>query len=287
MVEISGKTQLLAHLGYPTESFKSPMIYNRYFAQYAIDAVVVPMGCRAEDFPAFFPGVTRLSNFLGCLLTMPHKVAVVEYLDEVSTTVKIAGSCNAVRRDGRGRLIGDMFDGDGFSRGVERKGRVLRGASALVIGCGGVGSAIAASLAKSGVARLGLRERNPQIMIKLAERLRAHYPCITVELDSEGGDGHDFDRQHNSEWDIIVNATPLGMQTGDPLPLDVSRIASSTLVCEVVLTQEMTPLLQQSRARGCDVQTGLDMLFEQVPAYLEFFGLPVASPAALRELASI
>ena len=87
---------------------------------------------------------------------MPHKITTVGLLDEVMTTARVAGSCNAVRLDADGRLVGDMFDGEGFVRGVLRKGRTLAGASALVVGSGGVGSAIAASLAKAGVARLAV-----------------------------------------------------------------------------------------------------------------------------------
>ena len=142
---ISGKTKLIAHLGYPTESFKAPMIYNPWFEKRGVDAVVIPMGCRSEDYAAFLPLVFRLSNIAGALVTMPHKVTTVGLVDEVTPTARVAGACNAVRREPDGRLLGDMFDGEGFVRGVRRKGRALEGARALVVGSGGVGSAIAAS----------------------------------------------------------------------------------------------------------------------------------------------
>ena len=85
---ISGRTKLIAHLGYPTESFKAPMIYNPYFERYNIDAVVVPMGCKAEDYPAFLKLVFKLSNIHGALVTMPHKVTTVPLLDEVMTRLR-------------------------------------------------------------------------------------------------------------------------------------------------------------------------------------------------------
>ena len=157
---ITGKTKLIAHLGFPTESFKAPMIYNPYFDKHGIDAVVVPMGVKPDDYPQFLNLVFRLSNIQGALVTMPHKITTVGLLDEATPTVRVAGSCNAVRLDAEGRLVGDMFDGEGFVRGVLRKGRTLEGASALVVGCGGVGSAIAASLAKAGVARLAVYDAN-------------------------------------------------------------------------------------------------------------------------------
>ena len=98
---ISGRTKLIAHLGYPTESFKAPMIYNPYFERYGIDAVVVPMGCKAEDYPTFLKLLFKLSNIHGALVTMPHKVTTIPLLDEVMTTAKVAGACNAASSCGR------------------------------------------------------------------------------------------------------------------------------------------------------------------------------------------
>lgn len=274
---ISGTTKLIAHLGYPTESFKAPMIYNPYFADRGIDAIVVPMGCKAQDYPAFLKLVFKLSNIHGALVTMPHKVTTIGLLDEVMTTASVAGSCNAVRLNAQGRLVGDMFDGEGFVRGVLRKGRVVAGARALVVGCGGVGSAIAASLAKAGIGELVLYDTNEPTMQSLASRLRMHYPQLGLALGSVDPSG----------CDIVVNATPLGMQAGDPLPVGVELIAPTAFVGEVVMKQEITPFLAAVRARGCAYQIGTDMLFEQIPAYLEFFGFPTTSSDELRSLARL
>ena len=111
-------------------------IYNPYFEKAGIDAVVVPMACESPHYPALLRAVFTLANIRGALITMPHKVTTVGILDEVSAAVHIAGACNAVRRTDDGRLIGDMFDGEGFVRGVRRKGCKLEGASVLVVGSG-------------------------------------------------------------------------------------------------------------------------------------------------------
>jgi len=274
---IRGTTALIAHIGYPTHSFKSSMIYNPYFEQENIDAVVVPMGCEADHFPAFLRSVFTLTNIRGALITMPHKVATVGLLDELTPTVKIADSCNAVRRAPDGRLQGDLFDGEGFVRGVRRKGCRLEGARALVVGCGGVGSAIAASLAGAGVRALSLFDAHAGSAQQLGRRLGAHYPALEVTTGSNDPAGHE----------LVVNATPLGMNHGDPLPVDVSRISPETFVGEVVLKEEMTAFLKAVQARGCRFQVGADMLFEQIPAYLEFFGFPSTTPETLRALARI
>ncbi len=274
---ISGHTKLVAHLGYPTESFKASMIYNPYFERHNIDAVVVPMGCKPEQYAAFLKLVFKLSNIHGALVTMPHKVTTVPLLDEVMTTAKVAGSCNAIRLGPEGTLVGDMFDGEGFVRGVLRKGRTLAGARALVVGGGGVGSAIVASLAKAGVGEVALFDAHAETMNALAGRLRTHYPALKVGIGSKDPAG----------FDIVVNATPLGMKEGDPLPIDVTRIPPTAFVGEVVMKQEITPFLEAARARGCEIQVGTDMLFEQIPAYLEFFGFRTTTPDELRAVAQI
>ena len=274
---LDGDTRLIAHVGYPTTTFKSPMIYNPWFAAHAINAAVVPMGVKREDFAAAFPAICRFSNFAGALITMPHKVAAIDMLDEVSTAAKICGACNAVRRDGAGRLIGDMFDGEGFVRGMLRNGGAIAGQRALVVGAGGVGSAIAASLAASGPALLALYDVRSGAMEALAGRLAAHCPGLAIAVGDNDPSG----------FDIVVNATPLGMNASDPPPLDLTRLSASAYVGEVVLSQAPTPFLAAALALGCRAQAGLDMLFEQIPAYLEFFGFPAASVQELRALAQI
>ncbi len=274
---ISGNTSLIAHIGYPTHAFKAPMIYNPYFEQAGIDCVVVPMGCKPEAYTSLLQSIFSLTNMVGALITMPHKVATVALLDELSPAVQIAGACNAVRRDDQGRLIGDLFDGEGFVRGLQRKGCGLQGANVLVVGAGGVGSAIAASLAAAGVAEMRLYDARADAANALAARLRSHYPAITVHTGSNDPAG----------CDVVVNATPMGMNEGDQLPMDVARIAAGSFVGEVVMKSEMTAFLQAAKARGCRYQIGSDMLFEQIPAYLEFFGLPTTTAENLRSVAKL
>ena len=274
---INGHTHLIAHIGFPTHSFKAPMIYNPWFEKAGVNARVMPMGCKPEDFEVFLKSVFQLVNIGGALITMPHKVTTMGLMDDVLPAAAIAGACNAVRRLPDGRLQGDMFDGEGFVRGVVRKGLVLQGASALVVGTGGVGSAIAASLAAAGVAELALFDVNAASAEGLAGRLQTHYPALHAVTGSNDPTG----------FDLVVNATPLGMNEGDAMPMDMSRVAASTFVGEVVMKAEMTVFLNAAVARGCRVQVGTDMLFEQIPAYLEFFGLPSTTAEELRALATL
>jgi shikimate dehydrogenase len=274
---ISGKTTLIAHLGYPTHSFKAPLIYNPWFDSKGIDAVVIPMGVKAEDYPEFFKYLFKLTNIRGALVTMPHKVTTTELVDELTPTAQVAGATNAVLLRDDGTLVGDQFDGAGFVRGVQNKGFDLAGKRALTVGAGGVGSAIVASLAGAGVGAIGIFDSNDAAVEGLAKRINEHYPQIEVVTRSKDPEG----------YDIVINATPLGMNDGDPLPMDVDRIAPSTFVGEVVMKQEITPFLKAAQEKGCQIQVGKDMLFEQIPAYLEFFGFGSATPDELRAVAQI
>tara|TARA_Y200000002_G_C22591637_1_gene625479 strand:+ start:101 stop:946 length:846 start_codon:yes stop_codon:yes gene_type:complete len=274
---ISGYTTLIAHIGWPTGSFKAPMIFNPYFEKKGVDALVVPMGCKGEDYPRFFKSLFQLQNIIGALITMPHKVSTVAMLDEVSTAVQVCGACNAVRKEADGRLVGDMFDGQGFVRGLARKGRPVQGASALIIGSGGVGSAIAVAMADAGVGRLALYDTRPDATEQLSSRLQQFFPTLPINLGCNDPSG----------FEIVVNATPMGMEPGDPLPIDVGRISPDTMVGEVVMKQEVTPFVLAARERGCMTQIGTDMLFEQIPAYLEFLRLPTTSAENLRSLSHI
>jgi shikimate dehydrogenase len=274
---ISGKTTLIAHLGYPTYAFKAPLIYNPWFEKNDIDAVVVPMGVKAEEYPEFFGYLFKLTNIRGALVTMPHKQTTIGLVDELTPTATVAGAANAVLLREDGTLLGDQFDGEGFVRGVLRKGFDLEGKRALVVGNGGVGSPIAASLAAAGVGAMGLFDPNAAASEALGERLAAAYPQLQIATGSKDPDG----------YDLVVNATPLGMKDDDPLPMDVERIAPTTFVGEVVMKQEVTPFLRAAMDKGCPVQVGKDMLFEQIPAYLEFFGYGTATPDELRAVSQV
>jgi shikimate dehydrogenase len=274
---LSGKTVLIAHLGYPTESFKAPMIYNPWFEQRGIDALVVPMGVKADDYRDAMRTLSRFTNLRGALVTMPHKITTLALAEEATPAARIAGAANALLKRPDGTWLADQFDGAGFVRGVKHKGRAIAGARVVIAGCGGVGSAIAASIAQEGPARLSLFDASADAAESLRSRLLEVYPRLDVVTGSNDPAGAD----------VIVNATPLGMRDSDPLPFDVERIAPGSFVGEVVMKSEFTPLLQAARQRGCEVQVGTDMLFEMIPAYLEFFGFGTATPEELRGVAQI
>jgi shikimate dehydrogenase len=140
-----------------------------------------------------------------------------------------------------------------------------------------VGSAIAASLAAEAPRAMTLFDTDAEAAEGLASRLRRHYPEIDVRLGTNDPTG----------YTLVVNGTPLGMKKNDPLPIDVTRLGRDTFVGEVVMKEEITLLLRAAQENGCRYVVGTDMLFEMIPAYLEFFGFGSATPDELRAVARV
>ena len=260
---IRGTTLLVPVLGSPVAQVKAPMLYNALFSTTGVDVAVVPVEVAPADYTELFKALFKAANVPGAMVTIPHKASTVALLDDCSEAVRIAGACNAVVRRADGTLYGELFDGLGFVLAVRQQGFEIAGARCLVVGAGGAGAAIAAALATAGAAVVRLHDTRAEHARALAERLQGHFAQVDIHAGIAAPQG----------FGLVVNATPLGMQDGDPLPLDVSQIAAQTVVAEIVMKREITPLLAAARARGCRTVLGREMLLAQMPLYLEFFGL--------------
>ncbi|MFA7668146.1 MAG: shikimate dehydrogenase, partial [Burkholderiaceae bacterium] len=170
------------------------------------------------------------------------------------------GAVNTIRRDPDGRLIGDMFDGTGFVAGLKKCGNDPAGRKVLLLGAGGAAAAIAHALAKAGVDALTIANRTHSKAQEMVERVAGSVPGVRVAAGDDDPSG----------YDMVVNATSLGMRPDDPLPLDVARLSPDTLVAEIIMKPEMTALLQQAQARGCPIHLGRHMLEEQAALMVGF-----------------
>jgi shikimate dehydrogenase len=268
---IRGTTLLYPVLGSPIAQVKAPMLYNALFARTGLDAAVVPIEIAPEDYPVVLKALFRAKNVPGAFVTIPHKPATAALVDDCSDAVRIAGACNAVVRRADGTLYGDLFDGVGFVRAARRHGFAASGAHCLVVGAGGAGAAIAAALAEAGATAVRLFDTRAAHAEALAAHLRAHFPRTDVHAGPALLAG----------FDLVVNATPLGMEASDRLPVDTTQITPQMVIGEIVMKREITPLLEAARARGCRYVLGREMLQEQMSLYLDFFGLPHPPPEAL------
>jgi shikimate dehydrogenase len=277
MIAISGTTKVFPVIGWPVEQVKAPAIYNAYFATYGIDAVCVPMRVAPDEYSTFVKSMMAASNVGGICVSIPHKPASVRVGEIATKQALIAGAANAIYRDNSGRVVADLIDGEGFVRALDRttnKQFDYQSASALIVGCGGVGCAIAAALAGRGIARLGLKDVQRDVVEQLASRLREHFPSLALDL-------HEIDE---SSYDLLVNGTPMGMSPGDPMPFAVDAAKTSAVIADCGMKTEMTQLLKSAQSRGLRIQKGKEMLFEQAPLYMERFGWPNTTADQFRAL---
>ena len=281
MIPISGTTRVFPVIGWPVEQVKAPAIYNAYFAKHDIDAVCVPMRVPPEHYASFVKSMMSAPNVGGICVAIPHKAATIHVGDVTTHAALAAGAANAIFRDKDGRVVADLIDGEGFVRALDvttaPHGFGYPQRSALIVGCGGVGSAIAASLAGRGIANLGLVDIDLNVVLGLAERLRMHYPATAVTVTTMG-------EVDEMGYDLLVNGTPLGMNPGDPMPFSIAHAKPSAVIADCGMKTENTELLRVAAERGHRVQKGKEMLFEQAPLYMERFGWPGVTADEFRAL---
>ena len=277
---ITGTTRVFLILGDPVTQVRAPEMFNHLFRSHGIDAVLVPAHVRPADLSAFVRHVVTAGNIDGLWLAIPHKTPMVELLDRCDRLGRVAGAVNAARRNPDGSLEGALFDGIGFVKALDHFGIAIQNRKALVVGVGGGGVAIAASLASRGVKQLALYDNVPGRTAAVAQRLHTEFGVDAVALSEPDPAG----------FDIVVNSTPLGLKAGDPLPFDVGRCDPHAAVIDILMKNQPTPLLRACRAHGLVCHPGYEMLVQQIPEYLSFFGYDAlarevqADPTELRAL---
>src|SRR5512134_339593 len=259
---ITGKTRLLAIVGDPIDKVRSPEGFGRLFELNGHDAVMIPVHVAAPDLSSVVAGLKRMRNLDGIVATMPHKAACLALADEVLETGRLVGAVNALRPRPDGRWEADMFDGRGFVAGLRARGHDPAGKRVALVGAGGAGSAIAVSLCQVGVASVSVQELDRGKAERLAAALRTAFPRIDARVGM----------RDLSTADILVNATPIGMRPGDPLPCDLAGLRAGTVVGDVTTKPEVTPFIEAARAKGAATVTGRDMYEGQVCELAAFFG---------------
>jgi shikimate dehydrogenase len=264
---ISGTTQVFALIGHPVRHSLSPAMYNALFAELAIDAVYVAF----DVFPTRAAGLAaalRTLDLRGANLTVPFKGAILGALDHRTRAVEEAQAANVVVQHD-GRLTGYNTDGEGFVRAFEGAFGPVKGLSAVILGAGGAGRAVAAGLADRGAAEVTLLNRSPAE--EHVTRLSAYFPdtrFATAALAQEVFAALDAD--------IVVNCTS---GTDSSRALDLGHLRPTAVVCDINYWLPDPPLLASGRARGLRVQDGLAMLVEQGALSFELFTGVAVEPA--------
>lgn len=263
MTPPDGATRLYGIIGDPVAQVKSPAVFNEKFRALGVNAVMVAVHARPDGFDDCMRGLKTLGNLDGLLVTLPYKGAALAHVEEILPAARRIGAVNALRREADGHWSGDMFDGQGFVAGLRASSLEPQGLSAMLIGAGGAGSAIADALAESGLAAITLFDRDTAKSEALAARLRQNHPACKVDVRPP--------TLVNKQ--LLINATPTGMAAGDGLPAELGPLDPSLFVADIIPAPEVTPLLAFARAGGCRTMGGAAMVRGQADAILRFFGL--------------
>jgi shikimate dehydrogenase len=275
---VTGTTTVYAMLGHPVAQVQSPILFNTYFRDQRIDAVMPSLDIAPEGIDDFFRFLRHWHNCPGCIITVPHKQAAFRNADRVSQRAERVGACNLIRRLADGELEGDMVDGLGFTQALAQQSISLAGANIIQIGAGGVGSAMAHAAADAGAASIAIMEIDEQRRRTLVDSLREHHPGLIVYDNAPGP----------VAVDVIANATPLGMKPDDdPFPYPLDAVDDHVVVTDVVTLPPITPWLEAARARGCRIQTGPQMARAQMLMFARYLGIDIDEQQARRIIGKI
>lgn len=257
--QLDGATRVVAIIGDPIAQVKSPAGVTQSLQARGRNAIVMPVHISRADLAVFMQGAARMRNLDGIIVTVPHKLDAYRCCATASERAHFLGGVNVLRRNADGTWHGDHFDGEGYVHALRRNGCEPRGRRALLAGAGGAGSAIALALLEAGVQSLAIHEPDAARRESLMARLQARH-----------GDQVRAGSSDPSGFDLVINATPVGMQASDPLPFDVSHLDAGAFVGDVITKPAVTPLIEAARGRGCATQLGADMFAGVCALMVEF-----------------
>jgi shikimate dehydrogenase len=244
--------------GYPIGHSLSPLMHNTAFSHHGIEAVYLPFAVHPAHIEIAVKSIAAL-QMGGVNVTIPHKQAVLTWMDELSPEARLIGAVNTIHlRDGR--LHGYNTDGTGFLRALEEVDCAVAGRTIMLLGAGGAARSIAVQLCLSGIGRLLLANRTRTRAEDLAAFLKQTNPHADISVVTMGESSL---AAQLLDTDIIVNATSIGMHPHDPLLLPSTALSPQHLVCDIVYRPLQTPLLRAAAQQGARTVDGLGMLLHQ------------------------
>lgn len=258
MITLSGTTNVLGIIGNPVKHSLSPAMQNAAFEACGLNYVYVPFTVAPERLAEAVSGLRAL-GIGGFNVTIPHKVAIIPYLDELDGTAEDAGAVNTVLvRDGR--MIGYNTDGDGLLDSLEEDLDFVPGADPIIIvGAGGAARGAVAALCRAGAHKIVIVNRSHDSAVTLKEELNRRYPQVGIDAVPRGG----LERELLQRVSLLINTTSLGMH-GERIDfIDLAGLPASAKVYDMVYSPPLTPLMTEAAVRGLMVSNGLGMLAAQ------------------------
>ena len=274
---IGGATRVAAVLGWPVAHSLSPVIHNAAFEALDMDWTYVALPVEPDSVPAAVAGLRAL-GVAGANVTMPHKEAVADAMDQLTEDANRLRAVNTIEIAGD-RLIGHNTDAPGFARFLEHDaGFDPEGKTALLFGAGGAARACALAVARAGLSTIVVALREPARVAPLADALDG----FATEVEAIT-----FDDVAGASADLVINATPLGAH-GESLPLPT--LGAAGLFVDLLYRPAMTPAQHAARAAGAHATGGLGLLLHQAALSFELWTgrpapLEIMSAAAVAALA--
>jgi shikimate dehydrogenase len=254
---ITSKTKKIGILGWPLGHSLSPIMQNAAFDALHLDYVYVPLPVQPENLAQAVAGLKAM-DFTGANITIPHKVAIIPYLDEIDRSAQLVGAVNTIVIK-NGRSIGYNTDAQGFIQSLITKDIMITGKSAVIMGAGGASKAVVCGLIQHGIEHITVGARN---LIKVQEFVKG-FPNIT-NIEGCDWNGSSF-KNYLQDCDILINCTPIGMSANEKedLPIVWDNINSNTVVCDLIYNPPITPFLKSAQSHGNKIVNGAGMLVEQ------------------------
>ncbi|MFE5319988.1 shikimate dehydrogenase [Paenibacillus sp. NPDC056579] len=274
--KLDSHTIMYGVFGDPIRHSKSPIMLNRAFEETGINAAYAAFHILPDQLKDAVAGIRAL-QFRGVNVTIPHKVEVMDYMDEIDESARVIGAVNTIVND-NGRLTGYNTDGIGYVRSLkEETGIDLKGKKVLMLGAGGAARGVGYALAKEGASHIYISNRTVEKADELAETLSG--------FTSTSGMGSDRVADVVDEVSLIVNITPAGMHPNvDTVPMDTSLIKDHLVVSDTVYNPLVTKFLREAKERGAVIHPGLGMFIYQGAYAFEYWtGVP-APIAAMRQV---
>lgn len=259
---ITGTTRIVPIVGHPVGQVHSPRPANAWLRERGLDAAMIAMDIAPDAIEGFFAVLRGWGNCAGCSITLPHKQAALAAMDAISPRCARIGAVNTIRRTDGGRLEGEMTDGLALCAALAEAGHPVAGRTVALAGAGGgAGAAIADALAEQGAAAIHLIEPDAGRLARLRAVLAATWPGVALPGAAPAA------------VDIAINASPMGMDPADPLPLTPAILRPGGVAADAVTKPPMTPFLRAAHDRGLTVVTGAAMAEAQLRFQMAHWGL--------------
>jgi shikimate dehydrogenase len=276
---INPQTRVYALIGNPVSHSMSPTIHNAAFMELNLDCIYVAF--QVEDVKSALAGMRGLDNFRGMSVTIPHKIEVMQYVDEIPDVDRYIGSINTVVKED-GKLIGFNTDGPGALKAIVDGGVELAGKNVLMLGAGGAARAIAFTLAQKGkIGKLVLLDINEEFLSQLTGDLKSGTDAVIVG----GALNPAAVAEQMASADLIINCTPVGMHPNEDASLvDEVLFRPGQVVFDVVYNPLETKMLRQAKGKGLKVIQGVEMFINQAILQFERFAGADAPEELMRKV---